>query len=266
MGTRSKAYVSVVSVVFLLGSGCAKSIETNSGSDQTNAGLTSSKQRRTMLKDTETDSGKALRASAGTVQQLGPRNAVYSEAAASTQETASILEAPPLSASGFPSLSGAAAGVAQNGSPTTGQEGDMIEDIVIAKAEPADVARRQAEGIAPLLNASTHNLKDVFFTFDSWSITEEGKQTLSRDAEWLKANTAKTATIEGHCDERGTSAYNLVLGEKRAKAVKKYLTDLGVNSDRLAAVSYGKERLFCTGQDEMCHEQNRRGHLIVQVK
>ncbi|NJL16914.1 MAG: OmpA family protein [Nitrospira sp.] len=71
--------------------------------------------------------------------------------------------------------------------------------------------------------------------------------------------------IEGHCDERGTSAYNLVLGEKRAKAVRNYLVELGVVPDHLSVVSYGKERPFCTEHAESCYSQNRRGHLVVRT-
>ena len=70
--------------------------------------------------------------------------------------------------------------------------------------------------------------------------------------------------VEGHCDERGTAAYNLVLGEKRAKAVRNYLVELGVGADRLSIVSYGKERPFCNERAESCYQQNRRGHLVVK--
>ncbi len=86
------------------------------------------------------------------------------------------------------------------------------------------------------------------------------------DAEWLKANPTKSVTIEGHCDERGTLAYNLVLGEKRAKAVQKYLMELGVNAKQLSVVSYGKERPFCNEHEDACYQKNRRGHLVVRAQ
>jgi peptidoglycan-associated lipoprotein len=108
-------------------------------------------------------------------------------------------------------------------------------------------------------------LRDVFFAYDSWVITEEGRQALSRDAEWIKSNSNALLKVEGHCDERGTSAYNLVLGEKRAKAVRNYLVELGVGANRLSVVSYGKERPSCTEHAESCYQQNRRGHLAVKV-
>ena len=70
--------------------------------------------------------------------------------------------------------------------------------------------------------------------------------------------------MEGHCDERGSSTYNFVLAEKRAKVIMNYLTDLWINRGRLAAVSYGKERPFCNDRSESCYQQNRRGHLVVK--
>jgi peptidoglycan-associated lipoprotein len=158
-------------------------------------------------------------------------------------------------------------GVAQRDSLVNGQQELTVDDLVVAKAKPSDVARRQAEESQRFqVTVAGHTFKDVFFPFDSWTITEEGKDSLSVDAEWLKVNTSHVATIEGHCDERGTSAYNLVLGEKRAKAVRKYLIDLGVNANRLTNMSYGKERPFCTEQGESCYDQNRRSHLNVHMK
>jgi peptidoglycan-associated lipoprotein len=70
--------------------------------------------------------------------------------------------------------------------------------------------------------------------------------------------------IEGHCDERGTESYNMVLGKRRGNAVKEFLVDLGVSGDKLQVMSYGKEKPFCTDQNEQCWQENRRGHFIVQ--
>jgi len=138
-------------------------------------------------------------------------------------------------------------------------------EIMVAKTEPADAARRRVEEMQQeQLATAAAGLEDVFFGFDNWQISNEGKQTLMMNAEWLKANGNKTVMIEGHCDERGTLAYNLVLGEKRAKAVQKYLIELGVSPDRLRIVSYGKERPFCKEHDESCYQQNRRGHIVLR--
>jgi peptidoglycan-associated lipoprotein len=80
---------------------------------------------------------------------------------------------------------------------------------------------------------------------------------------WLKSNARAKATIEGHCDERGTTEYNLGLGERRAKAVKDYLVAAGIGADRIATISYGKERPFVLGHDESSWKWNRRGHFAV---
>ena len=89
-----------------------------------------------------------------------------------------------------------------------------------------------------------------------YAISEEGRQALSQNAEWMRVNPRALVKVEGHCDERGTSAYNLVLGEKRAKAVRNYLVELGVPANRLSVVSYGKERPFCNERAESCYQQS----------
>jgi len=107
------------------------------------------------------------------------------------------------------------------------------------------------------------SLSDVFFDFDSYSLTSEAKGTLEVNANDLKNATAGTITIEGHCDERGTKAYNLALGEKRANAARDYLVALGVNASRINTVSYGKERPFADGHDESAWAKNRRAHFVI---
>lgn len=133
-----------------------------------------------------------------------------------------------------------------------------------AKADPSTANRQLQEIRAEQTATAAADLRDVFFGYDSWTISEEGRQALLKDAEWLRAHGTTQVKIEGHCDERGSSAYNLVLGEKRAKSVRNYLAELGVKTDRLAMVSYGKERPFCTTHSESCFQQNRRGHLVIK--
>lgn len=106
-------------------------------------------------------------------------------------------------------------------------------------------------------------LGDIFFDFDRYAIRADAQPILQANAVWLKDSQAKVL-IEGHCDERGTQAYNLVLGEKRAKATKQYLQDLGVPASRFKIVSYGELRPFCNGRDEPCYQLNRRAHFVVQ--
>ena len=137
---------------------------------------------------------------------------------------------------------------------------------IMAKADPSGSVGRQLDDVRAEQAASTAaGLRDVFFGYDSWSISEEGRQALVRDAEWIKAHPAAAIKVEGHCDERGTGAYNLVLGEKRAKSVRNYLVELGISANRLSVVSYGKERPFCDEHAESCYQQNRRGHLVVKA-
>jgi peptidoglycan-associated lipoprotein len=137
---------------------------------------------------------------------------------------------------------------------------------LMAKVDPSSSAGRQMEEVRAEQAASfAAGLRDVLFDYDSWTISEEGRQALSRDAEWMKSNSSALVKVEGHCDERGTSAYNLVLGEKRAKAARNYLVELGVGANRLSVVSYGKERPSCNEHAESCYQQNRRGHLALKT-
>jgi peptidoglycan-associated lipoprotein len=109
-------------------------------------------------------------------------------------------------------------------------------------------------------------LGDVFFAYDSSDLTDEARASLAKNSEWLKRWAATRISVEGHCDARGTAEYNLGLGERRAAAVKAYLTSLGVGGDRVATVSKGEEQPFCSETAESCFAQNRRGHFIVTAK
>jgi peptidoglycan-associated lipoprotein len=103
----------------------------------------------------------------------------------------------------------------------------------------------------------------VFFDFDKSDIKPEGRQTLQRQADWLKKYPNVTVTVEGHCDDRGTREYNLALGERRAAAVKKMLVALGVPANRVSTISYGKERPAVVGDNDAAWAQNRRGVTVV---
>lgn len=112
---------------------------------------------------------------------------------------------------------------------------------------------------------SPGSVQDIYFAFDSWSISRDAAKFLEEGAQWLQANPGKALTIEGHCDQRGTQDYNLVLGQKRAEAAREYLVNLGVQPDRIKIVSYGKERPFCQNDSEDCFQENRRNHMVVRV-
>jgi peptidoglycan-associated lipoprotein len=109
-------------------------------------------------------------------------------------------------------------------------------------------------------------LDDVFFDLDQSSIREDAKPRLQKDADWLKRWTSTQITVEGHCDSRGSSEYNLGLGSRRATAVKDYLGSLGVPAGRMTVVSKGKESPSCSDENESCWQQNRRGHFVITAK
>lgn len=147
-----------------------------------------------------------------------------------------------------------------------GGTGGGMSGSLLAKADTGDTSGRQLEEIrAEQAAAVAAGLRDVFFGYDSWTISEDQRQALNRNAEWMKSNPGALVKVEGHCDERGTSAYNLVLGEKRAKAVRNYLVELGISANRLSVVSFGKERPSCLEHAETCYQQNRRGHLVLKT-
>jgi peptidoglycan-associated lipoprotein len=106
------------------------------------------------------------------------------------------------------------------------------------------------------------NVEDAYFDFDRADIRTDARQALARTAEFLRAYSQVRILVEGHCDERGSTEYNLALGDRRAEAVRQFLISLGIDPGRIDTVSYGKERPFCTQSDESCWQQNRRGHIV----
>lgn len=103
----------------------------------------------------------------------------------------------------------------------------------------------------------------VFFDYDSFTLGDDARATLQRQAQWLRANPRVLFTIEGHADERGTREYNLALGDRRANAVKNFLAAQGIDLSRLRTISYGKERPEVQGSDEQSYAQNRRAVSVV---
>jgi len=109
-------------------------------------------------------------------------------------------------------------------------------------------------------------LKDAFFDYNKADLRDDARAALSANADWLKKNTSVQFLIEGHCDDRGTTEYNLALGDRRANSAREYLVSLGVDASRIRTVSYGKERPFCTAETEECWQQNRRAHFLATAK
>ena len=115
---------------------------------------------------------------------------------------------------------------------------------------------------APELTA----VKDIFFDFDQAAIRDDSKKTLADNVLWLRANPAAKVTIEGHSDERGSSEYNLALGERRARVTRDFLVAAGIEANRVNTISFGKERPFVLGHDESAWKWNRRAHFMLITK
>jgi peptidoglycan-associated lipoprotein len=151
----------------------------------------------------------------------------------------------------------------------TGPGGDATANAtltVTAPAPPPGPVERVSDG-RTLESRVESELKDALFDYDSNNIRADARAALSTDAEALKRIFADfpraIIIVEGHCDERGSAEYNLGLGDRRASAARDFLSQLGITSDRLKTVSYGKERPNCTEASEACWQQNRRAHFSV---
>jgi len=105
-------------------------------------------------------------------------------------------------------------------------------------------------------------VRDAYFDYDKADLRPDARTALSKTADFLKNYPRFKVTIEGHCDERGSTEYNLGLGDRRASAVKQYMVSLGISADRINTVSFGKEKPFCSESNESCWQQNRRGHFV----
>ena len=150
---------------------------------------------------------------------------------------------------------------------------DMADEMALSEeeiAERAMVAEEQARQAEAMRMAEMSQMaatafvnEDVHFAFDSSLLDIDAERILEQKAAWLQDNGDATVQIEGHCDERGTSAYNLALGERRANSVQEYLTVLGVDPSRLSTISYGEEQPLDPGHDEAAWSRNRRAHFVI---
>jgi peptidoglycan-associated lipoprotein len=110
----------------------------------------------------------------------------------------------------------------------------------------------------------SQNVKDIYFDYDKYDVRMGEQSSLQGDISFLMQHPGIKFTIEGHCDERGSTEYNLALGDNRANSVKTALIQGGIAADRIHTISYGKERPFCTESNEECWQQNRRGHFVYE--
>jgi peptidoglycan-associated lipoprotein len=116
-----------------------------------------------------------------------------------------------------------------------------------------------AESAADLF---ARNVKDIFFDYDKYGLREDQQGSANGNAQFLASHSDIQFEIEGHCDDRGSAEYNLALGDSRAQSVKDYLLRSGVSADRIHVISYGKERPFCTEDNDQCWQENRRAHFV----
>ncbi|MCB0406991.1 MAG: peptidoglycan-associated lipoprotein Pal [Bdellovibrionales bacterium] len=107
-----------------------------------------------------------------------------------------------------------------------------------------------------------NGLTTINFEYDRATLNSQAREGLAQNAEWIKANPNVTVQVEGHCDNRGSVEYNLALGERRAKAVKNYLVNLGIDSKRLTIISYGEEKPLVMGDTEEAFQRNRRANFV----
>ncbi len=132
-----------------------------------------------------------------------------------------------------------------------------------------DEAKRRAQEEAARLEAERAAAKaameseKIYFDYDKADLSSASQSILTKKANWLKENGSYKLKIEGHCDERGSTEYNMALGARRAEAAAKYISNAGVASDRLTTVSYGEERPVATGHDESAWSQNRRDEFVL---
>ena len=137
------------------------------------------------------------------------------------------------------------------------REQELTEQQLREKALAEEEARRRAMG------AEFEN-EDVLFEFDQFVLSDSAKAVLNKKAKWLKDHPNSKALIEGHCDERGSTEYNLALGQKRAEAAMQYILALGINPSRVSTISFGKEKPADPGHNEAAWAKNRRAHFVLK--
>ena len=199
------------------------------------------------------------------VESVAPPSPIIAAAPSqvSPQESAKVFGIPPISVEpeepALPTIRGETVRPEELMEPV-GQAPKGQEPVQMAKVTPPD-----QETVESRTEEFLKDLGDVYFDYDRFTIRKDAISVLQENAQAMVAGLSdKNIVIEGHCDERGTESYNMVLGERRANAVKEYLVDLGVPGDKLQVVSYGKEKPFCTDQNEQCWQENRRGHFVLR--
>ncbi len=152
-------------------------------------------------------------------------------------------------------------GCAKKVPPTTQAIAVEEEPVVVEETIPEEVPVVEEE---PIARQPAARLRPIFFDFDRSAIRTDARQILEENARWFRSNPGVRVKIEGHCDERGTTEYNLALGQRRAEATKRVLAAMGVDDSRISTISYGEERPTCRESHEGCWQNNRRSEFTVQ--
>jgi peptidoglycan-associated lipoprotein len=142
----------------------------------------------------------------------------------------------------------------------TGPGGSADASVHITVSTPPPAVKGPEPTLQELFD---RGVKDAFFEYDKADVRPDARDALSQTAQFLRSYPQIKVVIEGHCDERGSTEYNLALGDRRAAAAKQFLISLGITTDRMETVSYGKERPFCSASTEECYQQNRRAHIVM---
>jgi peptidoglycan-associated lipoprotein len=132
-----------------------------------------------------------------------------------------------------------------------------------ARALEVERLREQTRERKELAERERFLNEDIHFEFDRSSLLPEAKKILRRKAKWLRAHHDVSVIVEGHCDERGTSEYNMALGDRRARRAKSFLVDLGIARERLTTISYGEERPLDPRHNKVSWAKNRRAHFVT---
>ena len=162
--------------------------------------------------------------------------------------------------------------VSASGSRTVSPDDSMTYKLVAkgpGGTQEADARVTVTAPPAPVASGPTdeelfaQNVKDLYFDYDKYDVKSDEQAIIKADAAFLAAHPNYKLTISGHCDERGSEDYNLALGSNRANSVRDQLVSLGVSADRIKTISYGKEKPFCTDENDQCFQSNRRAHFAM---
>jgi len=169
---------------------------------------------------------------------------------------------------GVCAILGACASASKSGDPAMGADGlPLISDNVsgndVLNPIDNDPARKKGEDPATAYDWEVLAPYTVYFGYDSFSIDASERSKLQAIASYIKSHPGKHIMVAGHCDARGTTEYNLALGERRANAVRDYLIGLGADRSTVSTISYGEEKPAVQGTDEAAYAKNRRAQTGV---